>query len=124
MQAASRPFSCWDGNPMNTARKRAQTVGQLERQIDALLRLCGAQLKRIRRLEKEGEKLRARLAAKEGKAGEATAGGGEGKVNLYNLRKLDRRLNHFFSPAGFDRGGRGNRRYGKKWGSGGDQGAE
>lgn len=61
---------------MNSARRRAQTVGQLERQIDSLLRLCGAQLERIRRLENEREKLRARLAAKEGEAGEATAGGG------------------------------------------------
>ena len=67
--------------------KRTETVSQLQRQLEAAVRLCGVQLEIIRKLKRENERLRLRLAAVA-----SDGGGGIEGVNLYELHTLDRRI--------------------------------
>lgn len=51
--------------------RRAETMAQLQRQIDALMKLCGEQLKKIDRLQLENARLRRLLAGRgDGEPGE------------------------------------------------------
>ena len=56
--------------------KRTESAQQLQRQIDVLMSLCGAQLERIRKRQRENEKLRRQLAAIGGRG--RVGGGGRG----------------------------------------------
>lgn len=63
---------------MASQAKRPATAQRLQRQIDALTRLCGTQLEKIGKRQRENEKLRRQLAAGEGWGG----GAGEYKYPL------------------------------------------
>lgn len=54
---------------MTAKAKRAETIAQLQRQIDSLMRLCGEQLRKIQKLEKERERLLRTLTKAQAAAG-------------------------------------------------------
>lgn len=55
---------------------RTVTVAQLERQLDALLRLCGEQVKKIDLLQRENARLKNRMALGVSPGAEGADGGG------------------------------------------------
>jgi len=63
---------------VDSKQKRAETVTQLQRQIESLMKLCGAQLEKIHRLELEN----ARLKRRKEREGEAAKEGGGGVESL------------------------------------------